>query len=1442
MKILREANYRIQSINKHLKNILEEDYYIELGSVDYHVLTRLLNGEEVDINECIYDDLAAKGIGEILSNNDNSLAYQLSYLIHLRQKSSSCKIFLTCNILKYKNRLGNEIYAPIVLIPVSIDYPNGKIIASSEAIPNKLLLNELINLDDERNSKKLEITTPDRLNNIAQIDNFSVDLAKKTASEFQIGNFFTYASVEYPDFKASNDLLDIERSIYENSAEVISKEYYSKVKAILPTNIQQKYVILKAAKDESFAVDGKTSSGKTYTILNIVADKIAKGKKVLYVNQDSDAISRFERELHKHHMGAFTHNFEQIIPIDHQTEIFLPELKNETIKGIVPDELFAYEKAYNAHYHGLTYRNISERLAFLNNKYPNLELLPVENDLENYEINEVAKRLKNIENLLENIDPLKDNLWSNIEEYYDAKHEGELKQAVRDYKNAQIEFNKYFSEFCTRYEIINPDNFNDAHRLISDVRTFSLTKVPPTWSNAEVYKEAAEALEELKKDIIKRIAIEKKYEQLVTDDYRNGDSEDILDTLCYHHLNNQESKYINQLLSPFSPLETIINDLRNEQNVLKYPLGKLKEIMGMRELPKDIYSFFLKMENLLSHTGVNINWIKMFIYQRDEHQNVNATLEQLINVTQEIHAVLLQYAIRKELFKYENLKLMTNNEHFRKLISKNFDRKVMRANRKSSEKLYQITLEFMDCNSEIIKVANKHQLLGNLKIADFCEAYRGWMDFTKNLDEVEYQYLVTLVEQNDLYYLLKNTTFLSAVSEFNEHVEAIRGIFNQMLVFGIHVPGVGVLEQLSNVDEWVDYLRRVIKCKHQLYKVYVGNSNITHADIIEIIKMDRDYQDLFNKTNELSNRYYGLLGETYQGLYTNCEAISSLMEHFEAFQNKLVNRRHMTSLLSTFGFKQMVEEYAALNVLSDKVLVAHRQFSRFFKGGQPSLLECSLNKSVQIIDQYELKKQQLDDVFIILDAFKYFARRGLFDLINGIKNSKYTTLLAEKYIYSIYRKYQEQLILNNPCLANPFKLLEYFDESLENEQIYCLNNISNLISHIPNTEKRNKERRNVVTHFNDYNRKLETEARNCSVFLANVDVFNSDLILSNFNTIIIDDCHIASSNKYHRIVEGQQVLLFGNKSFRTSVANSLLNRVNPGAIVHYNRCYYPTNNLFKNEWRANNQYIYDFDIKAQVQKVASLHSMIEMIVHSYNNNQKPNYVVNIVVFSSVSRRQIYSLLLEKLLETLDSTEVLKLLSTKFNIINGEKEDAVVSDETVIFFDDYMLTEKGIQDLILRNFTCTTKSITLAYLDSKDEKVNQMRESLLTKFITTNDSEPVKATGITKLIIDKMKKKGLNATMGMGCLDIIVKNKKTANIGIMIIGSTKNDSYFLLDDYDYYYNEYIKKGWNMFVFFMDDLINNLDKRIDEVLATNISLEEKTSDNINQLSFDENNENE
>ena len=98
MKMLKENSYRLMSSNKHLLNILEENYFIELGVVNIHLLGKLLAGQVLDLNGFLDSQITPEGIGKITDSPESDASFQIIYLLHLRQRSSSYKLFLTCGL------------------------------------------------------------------------------------------------------------------------------------------------------------------------------------------------------------------------------------------------------------------------------------------------------------------------------------------------------------------------------------------------------------------------------------------------------------------------------------------------------------------------------------------------------------------------------------------------------------------------------------------------------------------------------------------------------------------------------------------------------------------------------------------------------------------------------------------------------------------------------------------------------------------------------------------------------------------------------------------------------------------------------------------------------------------------------------------------------------------------------------------------------------------------------------------------------------------------------------------------------------------------------------------------------------------------------------------------------------------------------------------------
>ena len=73
-----------------------------------------------------------------------------------------------------------------------------------------------------------------------------------------------------------------------------------------------------------------------------------------------------------------------------------------------------------------------------------------------------------------------------------------------------------------------------------------------------------------------------------------------------------------------------------------------------------------------------------------------------------------------------------------------------------------------------------------------------------------------------------------------------------------------------------------------------------------------------------------------------------------------------------------------------------------------------------------------------------------------------------------------------------------------------------------------------------------------------------------------------------------------------------------------------------------------------------------------------------------------------------------------------------------------------------------------------------------------------------------------------------------NLSIIVEGSDASMPFSLLDDYEYYYKEYKRVGWNVLTYTVEKLAQNLTGCIDEIVEKFYA--SKTSP-VKQLNFDE-----
>ena len=159
-------------------------------------------------------------------------------------------------------------------------------------------------------------------------------------------------------------------------------------------------------------------------------------------------------------------------------------------------------------------------------------------------------------------------------------------------------------------------------------------------------------------------------------------------------------------------------------------------------------------------------------------------------------------------------------------------------------------------------------------------------------------------------------------------------------------------------------------------------------------------------------------------------------------------------------------------------------------------------------------------------------------------------------------------------------------------------------------------------------------------------------------------------------------------------------------------------------------------------------------------------------------------------------------------------------------------EPSLQELIFKNFTVVRNNIVITYIDQKDDKKNKEIEKNIQGLINKPTEVKKNVEGILELVINKFHKKGVKANPNLGVFDLVLKSNDDTNIGIIIEGNSANMPYYSFDDYQFFCEEYRKHGWEVFVFYMEDIVDNLDKRIDEVVSV---AENKLTDTV-QLSFD------
>lgn len=1420
-KIYNNRKFHIRSANTHLLDILEDNYYMELGAVNLSLMTQLLERKPIKLADFIYYDILNSGIGQITDDKISDIHYQINYLQNMRQRSSTSYFFLTCGVIRYYNSSMEEKFAPIVLIPVELNYQTFEIICSNDPMINRVLIRKLLrdrNSDKEskdiidKENKYIDEIQQVKLTNVLAIDDMCIKISNDLGCSWNVTNYLTICSVTYPEFKYDRNRYMIDRSINENNHADVIKTYFKQFKGILPTNTLQKYVCLKAQAGNNFCVDGRLGTGKTHTIINIMGDAISRGKKVLYINQDLDQTWFVEKKLRELGLGAYvkslTYNKKEEIVYQKKTNVKPINTSQEQIINDIDEWTTALSKKI----HGFSAGYIFETLTNLKNNNPKLTTIDIEQDLEKHEVLDIYDTLQKIELKLSTITPFENNLWKNLQITSNNILIDDLIERTKTFYDLQIEMNTYINSFCRKFKLNVPTNITDLYRFTTHLTSFNNVKPLLIWKKEEVREKTKESLNTIRNLTSIYQNLNNYYHNTVINTYKPGTAQLILKGLLGTYLKAKDTEHIDLLIKENNDLENLVNALNENIERLTALISEIYSYFGLKQLPETFSEFSNILINHLSNEYVELSWYSQYLNDFPNFRMYQREMSEHILKFDELRSKFNQYLTNPSTF---NLKTVINipvDNHFEKTVKEyfNFSRKV---SIKQKHEIINLVKDYILLGKEINAILNIDsktlQTSGLETYEEYWQSYINFFTFVKSLNENDAE-LFKIAIRKCILKTVSKEDILRVLKTYRTEIYQLDSLTTQLHKYNLTIEEENIENKVKKIKKVNQYLQSVLLLKVQLRQTFIPKLALSYTNLETLIKNDEKYVEIHKKLEENSIEDQKLLGEYYQGFDTDIVSINETILHLEGFLKRLKAEDDYDIILENETFNQLLENIDRLNDFYSEWFIKYRSFSTCFKGGQSSFQDNPIQENVKELQKFINHLDEIETMVYVIDSINELFHYQLITLIEYIKDSKLIRDLSSKYLYSVLTKYKEQLLNKYPVLNDILGLQENFKLYSLNEENYCNLNLNNLRQKTLSKEGKIKSKK---IQFNDYEKLLEETDKFIQIFIADLNVFNSNLELNRFDIVLLDDVHLANSNQYNRINETKQAVLFGDSSFATSVTNNLMQRIENRNTITYSYRYIKMTHRFNNDWALDNCYIYSPDFKISSNKVPTFAELAGKIVKCHEEN--PTKLINVLVNQEDTRRNIYTALVHVLKQDADSSEVLEILQHKIKIINTSYESVSYGDHVFIYYNDYYDLYPNTKNSIFRNYVVVAKNIHVYYLAAKNDKTKRLIEKDITSYLGQEIMSSKEPEGLVKTFANKLKLAGIKYENGFGSFDLYIKLNDDKNLGIMIIGKNNLNRYSLLEEYIFFHDCYEQNNWDVKVYYSLDLINNMDQIIKDL---------------------------
>ncbi|MBN1065570.1 DUF4011 domain-containing protein [Clostridium botulinum] len=832
---------------------------------------------------------------------------------------------------------------------------------------------------------------------------------------------------------------------------------------ILDADSSQQDAILYAKKGISFVLQGPPGTGKSQTITNIISEALAEGKKVLFVSEKMAALEVVYNRLSSSKLGEFcltlhSHkaNKKQIIKeLYEMLNLNKVKLRDEALYDL---EALQHEK---------------EKL----NEYSNelhKKCEPLNKSI--YDINGMLSKLLEVENVIFNIDNIKEITKTQLNEYkyYLEEFSHTLGKNNDDFllnpwKNSNVntvtnelrhdiekhlkdllpnirQLSRFGYQLLEKYDIPISRSIDGINKLqtLFEICNQSPT-VPFKWfeeTNIEALSKEANELNETKTEYKKLMdMIKNRYDEeylLIDANKVHQDFNKILKELK-PLLNNEKFEDKDEMIvAETNNIYLIINDVINDIEVICNIEKNIENIFDIENSDfniKFIINNYELLDFLLLNPKPTLKWfeddefdvIKKIFYEMKQNY------DELTDKTDEL---LKDYDIKILDVDFENILIRFKIEYtsFLKIFKKNYkhDKKIFKTY--SNEIIKNIDDKtIIDVLNEVKRINNLKDYFSNNKETlqlyfgnHFKDQYTNFEELKKSLDDFDKirQYFKSTGISKEIRNLLLNGDMKEII---DVHDKIYTCIVNNKNISLLN-KNIKITEEILklNFNDYVKHLEEIsnkVKILSKIYNEFRSHAkdNIEYSacidDLNKLIKIQSICLNIEEKSNILEEKYQFL----YKGINSDWLDILEKLEWVGKFkkvsEEYALATEFKKSVCSDTGFiKNINEEYISLVNVNNKIKDDFKWFNSLFEENELLSLDLELlvNRLEDCLNNISLLEGWID----YRNSRKKCREIGLGDYIDKIENMNIkSNMIIPIFLKRFYRLWLDNIIVDKPTIG-----------------------------------------------------------------------------------------------------------------------------------------------------------------------------------------------------------------------------------------------------------------------------------------------------------------------------------------------------------------------------------------------------------------------------------------